>query len=165
VLVDQLQQLREAVLLVGEFLNDVLMKKVEIVCEFQRATGKGDARFDLWAQREVVPAESQLPQQLAERTGLRPRLGVIRDRVQADIVVAFSQPIKRIQPADGVVLLDDAHTLVEVGKSNSSSESRETRADDHGVVFHRTFQKQAGPDSKQRYGEGQTIVLQRASVN
>ena len=123
VLVDSLQEFCKSVFLVREFLDDILMEKIEVVREAKFATRKNDTRFDLRAQCKVFPAQSQLPKQLAQRTGFCARFGVIRDGVQADVVIAFSQAVKRIQAADGVVLLDDAHTLVEVGETNSSSES------------------------------------------
>ena len=123
VLVDQVEQLLKIVLLSGKQFIDLLPEEFEVVGELQRSVRKRDARFDLRAQREVFPPQSQLPQQFAERPGLSARFGVVGHGVEADVVIAFSQTIKGVKPTDRVMLLDDADFLIEVRQPDSGRQS------------------------------------------
>ena len=124
-------------LLSGEDFRDLLLEEGQFVGEPQSPSGEDDAGFNLRAEGEIVPAQPQLSQQFAERPGLRAGCGVVRDRVQSDIVIAFAEPVERVQSADRPMLLDAANLLVEVSQPRPGGEPRESRTNDDRVVSHR----------------------------
>lgn len=104
-------------------LGDLLLEEGELIRESQRDSGERDARTALRSEVKILPAEAELTEQLAQRPGLRSGLGVVRDGVQADVVVPFAEPIKRIQPADRRVLFDDADGPLVIRQPNPRRES------------------------------------------
>ena len=92
--VDQVEQFLKVVFLSGEEFVDLLPKEFEVVGKLQGSARKRNARLDLRTQTEIVPTQPQLTQQFTERSGLRAGLCVVSDRVQADVVIAFSQSVE-----------------------------------------------------------------------
>src|SRR5262249_15994185 len=102
--------------------------------EGQTHAGEGNGRADLRNQRKIVPRKAELPQQ----PGQWPLLGTlgreIRDGVEAHVVVATAEAIKRVQPANRGVPLEDADSLLVVCQSNPGGQTRHASADDDRVV-------------------------------
>ncbi len=113
----------EVVGLVGKRPGDFVAQRAVVVVEFQSRAGESDLRAELRGDGEVVPRESQLPQQPGERAGLRALGRKVGERVQADVVIAAAEAIERVQPADRVVPLEDADTLVVVRQPNPGREA------------------------------------------
>ena len=118
----------------GKRPGDFVAQRSSVVVEPQPHAGEGDLRADLRGDREIVPAEAQLPQQPGERAGLRALGREVGERVQADVVVAAAQAIERVQPADRVVPLENADALVVIRQPNPGGQPGHPRADDDGVV-------------------------------
>ena len=64
--VDPLQQFAKVVDLLREPVGDLFEEELEVVVESQPTTGKDDRRLPLRAEMEVVPPQTQLPQQHAQ---------------------------------------------------------------------------------------------------
>ena len=92
--IDSLEQLPESVDLCGKLGCDLVFKQRKVVGEAQSVTGEDNRRLVLRCEPEVVPAQTQLPQQLAERPGFCSGGGVVRHGMQADVVVAAPQAVE-----------------------------------------------------------------------
>jgi hypothetical protein len=135
VVVDQFaQQLLEAVLLVRKPRGDLGFEQPEVIAEPQLDARKPDRRTDLRRQGEILPAESQLPQQTRKRAAFGALGREIRHGMQAHVVVPSAQPVERVQPADRVVAFQNAYPLVVVGQADTGRQPRHSRADDDRVV-------------------------------
>ena len=78
----------------------------------------------------------ELPEQFAQGSCARPGCGEICDGVESDVVVAFSQPVERIQPADSIVSFEQADRLFKVSEADARGQPGQTGTDDDSVVFH-----------------------------
>src|SRR5688572_33160467 len=93
----------EVVSFAGKGPGHLVAQRLRIVIKPQSHAGECDFRAQLGSDCEIVPAEPQLPQQASKRARFRTFWSEIRERMQADVVIASSQAIERIQPADRVM--------------------------------------------------------------
>jgi hypothetical protein len=128
------EELGEAVALAREGPRDFGGQEVDVVAEPQPHARKGDLRPGLRGEREVVPTEAELAEELRERPFAAPFGCEVRDRVQADVVIAASQAIERIEPADRVVPFEDRDLLIVERKPDAGGQPRHAGAVDVGVV-------------------------------
>ncbi len=127
----------------GELAGDLGLKDREVVGEAEPGLAPGaerDPRAFLRAEGKLLPLDPQLAQDLAQGRPLDPGRDVVRNRVQADVVLAPAQAVEAVQPADGVVPLKDADLLAEVGQPYSRREAGETGSDDGDVVVRARIQ-------------------------
>ncbi len=92
--VDFLEQAAETIDLLWKRLRDIVEQIVEVVGEIQHAIRKRHLRLQLRTKIKVLPLHPELSEQFAERTDFRARFGVVRDCVQADVVIAIAQPVE-----------------------------------------------------------------------
>ena len=126
----------EAIDLCGEGIGDLFNEEVELVGEEQRAAGERDGGSDLWAKVKVFPGHAELPQKFAERAAAGTGFSVVGDGVQADVVVAASQAVERVESADGCVPFEDADLFFVIGQSDSRGQPGHAGSDDDCVVSH-----------------------------
>src|SRR5688500_4343706 len=100
VLDDGGDQALKAVALGREGAGDLRSKQVEFVIKAQTGSGEDNLGADLRRDGQLVPREPELPQQSRQRTALGALGREIRQGVQADVVVAATQAVEGIQPAD-----------------------------------------------------------------
>ena len=132
--IDRLDQLPESIRLMRENRGDLVDERRKVIAEVEAATRKDHGRSALRFQVEIVPAEPELLEQLGQRTGLRPGSGIVRDRVQTDVVVPPAKPVERVQAADRRMPLDDADRLLVVGQPDPGGEAGHAGTDDESVV-------------------------------
>ncbi|EMI20626.1 hypothetical protein RMSM_02431 [Rhodopirellula maiorica SM1] len=54
--------------------------------------------------------------------------------MQPDIVIATAHAVERIESTDGVMPLENADALIEVGQANAGGKPTHSRADDDRIV-------------------------------
>ena len=77
-----------------------------------------------------------MTQQLAERSPLCAGFCIVGHSVQADVVVAFPQPVERIQTTNRGMPLKNADILFKVGQAHASRQAGHSGTDDDGVITH-----------------------------
>ena len=113
------------------------LEEREIVREAERrlAPGpEGDPRPLLLAELELLAADPQLPQERPERRPLDAGPDEIGHRMQPDVELPAGDAVEAVQPAHGVVPLEDAHPLAEVGQPDASRQPGKPRPNDRNVV-------------------------------
>ena len=101
-----------------------------------RRPGNATTEPNCGAEGEIVPPEPQLFKQLRKRAGASAWGGVIRDRMQADIVVAAAQSVEGVEAANRCVAFKNADRFFVIGQPDPGGQSRHSCADDDGVVAH-----------------------------
>ena len=137
------QQPLKVVDLPGKTPRDLRLQQADVVGELQRRPGEHDRRANLRRQRQFVPRQAQLPQQPRQGALPRPPRRVVGHRVQADVERSSAAAVKRIQPADRAVALEDADAPLKVGQADAGRQSRHAGPDDdrvvHGDYFNASF--------------------------
>ena len=112
---DVLDEPQEVVRLSRKLAGDFVDQQLYVVIEANSPAGKTDGGVALFAEVQSVAGDAELAEQLGQRRV--PHIGpdIVRQGVQADVKSATVKRIKRIQPAEVVVSLDDTNTTVEHG--------------------------------------------------
>src|ERR1039457_20681 len=128
----------ESLRLPGKLGRDLGLQEGKVVGEPQRHPAprpQSDARTLLRPERQLLPVDPQLAQDLPERRPLDPGRDEIGDRVESDVVLAAADAVEAVQAADRAVALKDADPLAEVRQPYPRRQAGETGADDGDVVL------------------------------
>ena len=132
----------EAVDLPGKCRRHLRLQHRRVVGETQHVLApgaEGHVRLQLRTEVELLPLDPELAQQLAQRRALDPRRHVIGHGVQADVVLPAVDAVEAVQPAGGVVPLQDADPPAEMRQTDAGGQAGHAGADDgHVIVGGRT---------------------------
>jgi hypothetical protein len=93
-------------------------------------TGKNDRGATLRAQVKVFPLKAKLPENFIEWPPFTAGRRIVRNRMQADIMIPTAQAIEGIQTTNGRVPFENAHILSVISQADSRSQAGETGTND-----------------------------------
>ena len=125
----------EAVDGLRKLAGDVGEQRFVIIVQPEVLPRHRHARAQLRTQVQLLATDAQLTHQFHQRGALCAFRHPVGQRVQANVILTLTAGVKGIEPAGGVVPLQDQDLPSEHPQPDGSGETGHTRSDDDGVVM------------------------------